>query len=326
MTKICCVVFLILNFALGATFDVADAASKPDFVVAADGSGDFKNVQEAINAVPDNNEQRAVIFIKAGVYKGHFVVPKSKIRLTVRGEDAEKTRLTNDLHMKSLGADGREVGTIGCATFVVQAPDFMADNLTFENNAPHIAQALAIYADADRVQFRKCRFLGYQDTIRVRSGRQYFEDCFIEGRTDFIYGEATAWFERCHIHVLDWGWITAANTPQEQAFGLVFSHCKITGEAGVKTLLGRPWRNFASTIWLHTEIHDTIAPEGWNNWNKPEAEKTVRYAEWNSQTPDGKIIDLAPRVSWAKKLTIEEAAQITTRRVLSGEDGWNPTR
>lgn len=305
---------------------MAQADSQADFIVASDGSGDFQTVQEAINAVPDDNEKRVVIFIKAGVYKAHLEVPKRKTFVTLRGEDAQKTLLTNDLHMKSLGADGREVGTTGCATVVVQASDFVAENLSIENNAPRVAQALAIYADADRLAFYKCRFLGYQDTVRVRSGRQYFEECFIQGRTDFIYGEATAWFERCQIHVLDWGWITAANTPQEQAFGLVFSQCKITGEAGVKTLLGRPWRDYASTIWLHTEIHHTIAPEGWHNWNKPDAEKTVRYAEFGSHTPDGKIIDLHTRVPWAKILSAEQAAQISLAKVLGGPDKWNPAR
>ncbi len=314
--KILCAALFVLSFAL----DVA----KADFVVAADGSGDFKTVQEAVDAVPDNNEKRVTILIKPGTYKGHLEVPKRKKRLTLRGENAEKTRLTNDLHIKSPGVDGREVGTEGCATVVIQAPDFIAENLTIENNAPHVAQALALYADADRAVFRGCRFLGYQDTVRVRSGRQYFADCFITGRTDFIYGEATAWFERCHIHVLDWGWITAADTPPDQPFGLIFSNCKITGEPGVKTMLGRPWREFASTIWLNTEIHDAIAPQGWHNWNKPDAEKTVRYAEYGSRTPDGKIIDLSTRVSWAKCPSAEEAAQITVERVLNGEDNWNP--
>ena len=158
----------------------------------------------------------------------------------------------------------------------------------------------------------------------MRSGRQYFADCFINGRTDFIYGEATAWFERCHIHVLDAGWITAANTPQDKPFGLVFSHCKITAEPNVKTCFGRPWRDYASTIWLNTTIHDAIVSEGWNNWNKPEAEKTVRYAEFGSVTPDGTPIDLAPRVSWAKRLSAEEAAQITVKNVLGSDDAWNP--
>jgi pectinesterase len=288
----------------------------PDWVVAADGSGDFQTLQEAIDAVPINNQKRVVILIKPGVYKAHVVIPKNKPFITLSGQDAEKTVLTNDLHQESIGADGRKAGATGSATVVIYGADFRAQNITFENNAPRVAQALAIYVDADRALFRHCRFLGYQDTVRVRSGRQFFDQCFINGRTDFIYGEATAWFERCHIHALDWGWITAARTPKEQPFGLVFSHCKITAEPGIKTMLGRPWGEYAGTVWLHTQIHDAISPTGWHNWDKPEAEKTVRYAEYASVTPDGKAIDLSTRVPWAKRLIPEEATRYTMSNVL----------
>ncbi len=298
------------------------AQAKPDFIVAADGSGDFTTVQQAIDAVPANNSKRVIILIKPGLYKAHIVVPKDKPFITFLGQDAEKTVLTNDLRINSSGADGRPVGTIGSASTVIAGADFRAENLTFENNAPRIEQALAIYVDADRAIFRKCRFLGYQDTIRVRSGRQYFDGCFIVGRTDFIYGEATAFFDRCHIHVVDAaGWITAANTPQERPYGLVFSHCKITGEPGVKTMLGRPWRDYAHTVWLNTTMDNVIKPEGWHNWDKPDAEKTARYAEFGSVTSDGKPVDLSARVAWAKRLAPDEAAHYTIANVLGG---WEP--
>ncbi len=303
-----------------------------DAVVAADGSGDYKTVQEAVDAVPDKNSRQFVIFIKPGVYKSHLVVPKGKPFITFRGEDAEKTILTNDLHVKSLGPDGKEAGTIGSASTVISSDDFQAENITFENNAPHEAQALAIYVQGDRAIFRKCRFLGWQDTIRVRSGsgigslqnRMYFEECYITGRTDFIYGEAVAWFERCHIHVVETGgWITAASTPEDKPYGLIFSNCTITGEPGVKEMLGRPWRPYAHTVWLNTKMADVIAPEGWDNWGK-EKEKTARYAEYNSRTLDGKPVDVSKRVPWTKQLTAEEAAQYTITKVLGGTDNWNP--
>ena len=293
-----------------------------NITVAADGSGDYVTVQEAVDAVPDKSATRTIITIKPGVYKAHLVIPRDKINLTLRGEDAAKTVLTNDLHVKSLGADGKEVGTIGSASSVISADDFRAENLTFENNAPHVAQALAIYVQADRAEFRKCRFLGYQDTIRVRKGRSYFEDCLVTGRTDFIYGEATAWFERCHIHVTEsGGWITAANTPQEQPYGLIFSNCLITGEPGVQEMLGRPWRPYAHTVWLNTRMSDVVAPLGWNNWGNAENEKTARYAEYNSTTLDGKPLDVSKRVSWAKQLSADEAAQYTIDNVLGD---WDP--
>lgn len=298
------------------TYAAGSKHLQPDIIVAPDGSGHYKTVQEAVDAVPADNTKPVLIYIRSGVYKTHLVVPKDKPFLTFVGEDAEKTLLTNDLHVKSLGADGKEVGTVGSASVVINAPDFTAENVTFENNAPHVAQALAIYVNADRAKFTGCRFLGWQDTIRVRSGRQYFGQCYINGRTDFIYGEATSFFDRCHIHVLEQGWITAANTPEDHPYGLVFSNCTITGEPGVKTCLGRPWRPYAQTVFLNTQMEDVIAPEGWNDWGKPNPEQTVRYAEYKSHRPDGTPVDVSQRLAWTKQLTDEEAAKYTLKNVL----------
>src|SRR5581483_8819664 len=166
-----------------------------------------------------------------------------------------------------------------------------------------------------------CLFLGWQDTIFINRGRQYFENCYITGHVDFIFGAATAWFENCHIHILRDCYITAASTPPQQQWGFVFSHCKITGEANAKTFLGRPWRTYASTIFLNTEMSEVVRPEGWNNWNQPEREKTSRYAEFGSTGAGAKSKE---RVKWAKQLTEAEAKIITLQRVLSGADNWNP--
>jgi len=155
----------------------------------------------------------------------------------------------------------------------------------------------------------------------LNRGRQYLENCYIAGHVDFIFGAATAFFENCHLHVLRDGYVTAASTPPQQQFGFVFSHCKITGEPATKTFLGRPWRPFASTIFLNSEMSEMIRPEGWNNWNQPEREKTVRYAEFGSTGPGTKPNQ---RVRWAKQLTEAEAKSITMRSVLSGPDNWNP--
>lgn len=295
---------------------------QPHSIVAQDGTGQFKTIQEAVDAAPHKSSQPVLILIKPGFYAEHLTIPLEKTNLILRGEDAPTTIISSDRHVKSLGPDGKEVGTIGSASAVISAEGFQAHNLTFQNIAPHVAQALAIYVQGDRALFRDCRFLGWQDTIRVRRGRSYFHNCFINGRTDFIYGEATAFFDRCHIHALEKGWITAANTPQDQPYGLVFSNCRITAEPEIVTLLGRPWRPYAHTVWLNTTIDNAIAPEGWHNWNKPEAEKTVRYAEYNSQTPTGEKLGLSKRVPWSKILTPEEAATYTIEKVLGG---WNPS-
>ena len=221
-----------------------------------------------------------------------------------------------------LGPDGKIIGTFRTASTFIDADDFTAENLTFENSAGPVGQALAIRIEGDRVAFRNCRFLGWQDTILANRGRHYFEDCYIAGHVDFIFGGATAFFERCHIHCLRNGYITAASTPTEQPFGFVFSHCKITGEGpDVKTYLGRPWRAFASVIFLNTEMSDVVRPVGWHNWDKPDREKTSRYAEFKSTGPGAQK---EARVSWSRQLSAAEARGITAEKVLRGADGWNP--
>lgn len=313
----CCAVVVFLTHAtitLGQT----------TLTVAADGTGNFKTVQEAINAVPQTTrfDNPAIIHIKPGIYKELVYVQHEKRFVHLVGEDPEKTVLTYNLNANMIGVDGKIIGTFRTPTTFIDADDFTVENITFENSAGPVGQALAIRVDGDRVVFRNCRFLGWQDTILINRGRQYFENCYITGHVDFIFGAATAWFEHCHIHVLRDGYITAASTPPQQSFGFVFSHCQITGESEtIKTYLGRPWRPYASTIFLNTEMPDVVRPEGWNNWNQPEREKTSRYAEFASSGPGAKPNE---RVKWAKQLTEAEAKAITIRRVLSGADNWNP--
>jgi pectinesterase len=140
---------------------------------------------------------------------------------------------------------------------------------------------------------------------------------------DFIFGAATAWFEKGRINCLGSGCITAASTPVDQPFGFVFSNCKITGDKpGVKTFLGRPWRIYASTLFLNTEMSDVVWTEGWNDWKKPEAHQTARYAEFNST---GAGASPTNRPGWTKQLTTDEAQRITVEKVLGGSDGWNPS-
>jgi hypothetical protein len=195
--------------------------------------------------------------------------------------------------------------------------------VTFANDAGPVGQALALRVDGDRAVFRHCRFLGWQDTLLLNRGRQYFEDCEIAGQVDFIFGAATAWFEKCRIRCLGSGYVTAASTPVDQPFGFVFSRCQLTGAAPeVKTYLGRPWRIYASTIFLNCELSGVVRPEGWFDWKKPEAHATARYAEFNST---GAGAGPATRPDWTRQLTAAEAKKITVETVLGGADGWDPT-
>jgi pectinesterase len=304
-------------------FSAISASTKPtDIVVALDGSGNFKSVREAIMSVPAATAESPVIIrIKPGTYRELIYLQREKRFFRLIGEDNSRTILTYNLNANIAGSDGKPIGTFRTPSTQIDADDFVAENITFENSAGPVGQALAIRVDGDRAVFRNCRFLGWQDTILLNRGRQYFEDCYIEGHVDFIFGAATAWFERCHIHSLRDGYITAASTPSDLAFGFVFSHCKITGHTGAKTYLGRPWRAYSAVTFLNTEMADVVRPEGWHNWNFPEREKTVRYAEFASS---GAGASARARVEWSKQLTKSEAKAITITKVLGGPDRWNP--
>jgi len=298
-------------------------AAKPTMItVNPDGTGDFTTVQAAVDAVPAGNMKPIVISIKPGVYKERIVVPPDKRFVHFAGADAETTVLTFDLNARMRGADGKEIGTFRTPSTTIEADDFSAENITFENSAGPVGQAVAIAVIGNRIVFRNCRFLGWQDTLLAQTGRHYYENCYIAGHCDFIFGGATAFFERCHIHCLKDGYITAAATPEQQSYGYVFSNCKITGASPeVKTYLGRPWRDYANVIFLNTEMSSVVRPEGWHNWDKPNREKTSRYAEYGSTGPGA---NPQARVPWARQLTEAEAKAVTLERVLGGRDGWNP--
>ncbi|HWB54123.1 MAG TPA: pectinesterase family protein, partial [Tepidisphaeraceae bacterium] len=216
-------------------------------VVAGDGSGDFKDVQSAVDAAPANSAEPIIIEIRPGVYKQRIVVPKDKPNITFRGEDVKTTVLTYDWNSHVKAADGREIGTFGTPSTRIEASNFTAENITFENTAGDTGQALALTVEGDREVFRNCRLLGWQDTLYMQDGRDFFDQCYIEGRVDFIFGNATAVFDHCIIHSKDnpkngsGGYLTAADTLPSSKYGFVFLHCTLTGE-GKPTYLGRPWR------------------------------------------------------------------------------------
>src|SRR5215471_21076987 len=274
-----------------------------------------------LHAAVDAAAPHSVIHIKPGTYKERVVVAPDKRFLTFRGDDAATTIITFDRHAGLPGADGKPINTFDTPTVFIQADDFTAERITFENTSARQGQAVALTIMGDRGVFRDCRFLGYQDTLLAQAGRQYFDRCYIAGATDFIFGGSAAWFEDCTIHATANGYLTAANTTKDQRHGYVFHKCKITGAEGVRTFLGRPWRPWAATVFLDNEMSEAVRPEGWNNWNDPSREKTVRYAEYRSTGPGA---NAAARVPWARKLTDAEAASYTVANVLGGLDGWDP--
>lgn len=300
----------------------ASLGAQTNLYVAADGSAPFKSVQQAIMAVPSGSrENPVVIHLAPGVYQELIYLQREKRFFRLLGQDPINTVLSYHLYAGITNAEGKPIGTFRTPSTTIDADDFAAENLTFENAAGPVGQALAIRVDGDRASFRHCRFLGWQDTMLLNRGRQYFTNCYVCGHVDFIFGSATAWFEACEIHALRDGYLTAASTPADMPFGLVFSHCQVTGEPGVKTVLGRPWRDYASTVYLHCELSAAVRPEGWNDWSKPAAHATARYAEFDSTGPGA---NPARRASWAKQLTAAEAGAITVEKVLGGADDWDP--
>jgi pectinesterase len=311
--------WLILVILLCAA-PTAPQSDSYDYVVAKDGSGDYTSIQAAIDGAKSFPPERITIFVKDGVYREKVTVHAWNPRITLIGESKEKTILTYDDHFDKINR-GRN-STFFTYTLMVQANDFRARNLTVKNSAGPVGQALALRVEGDRVVFENCRFLGHQDTIYVAGAghRQYFKDCYIEGTTDFIFGQATAVFEDCRIHSTDDSYITAASTPKEEPFGLVFLDCRLTAAPDVEEVyLGRPWRKYAQTVFLRSEMGAHIRPEGWNNWSKPEAEQTAFYAEYDNSGPGA---DRSGRVAWAKQLSEDEAARYTTATIFGGGDEW----
>lgn len=310
-----------------------------DAVVAFDGSGTHATVQAAIDAAPATASAAKPhrILVKSGTYKEHVVVPSNRPFLQLLGEAGETaaTVITMDTHVKTPipgHPESKTLSTPDSSTVLVHASDFTAENLTFENTTTREdrVQALAIFVTGDRAAFRRCRFLGWQDTLRAdapkgKIARQYFAECEITGHVDFIYSAGTAVFDRCHIHSRADGYITAASTAETTPFGYVFLDCKISaGPDVVKgVFLGRPWRPHAATAFLRCTLPAQIRAEGWHNWGKVENEKTARYAEYKSTGPGAKP---TARVSWAKQLTDSEAAAYTVQNILGGTDGWNPAQ
>lgn len=292
-----------------------------DFVVATDGSGDFTKVQEAINAVPDYRKNPTIIFLKNGIYKEKLTLPPTKNLVHLMGESAEKTIITFDDFASKKNSFGEEMGTTGSSGFFIFGNDFTAENITFENSSGPVGQAVVVRIDGDRVFFNRCRFLGFQDTLypHGEKSRQYYKNCYIEGTVDFIFGWSTAVFDCCEIFCKSPGYITAASTLPETAFGFVFLSCNIHGSTPPRSVyLGRPWRPYAKTVFIECELGEIIRPEGWHNWNKPEAEKTVFYAEYRNTgagaVPEGRVV-------WSKQLTDREREKYTIGNIFAG---WVP--
>jgi pectinesterase len=290
-------------------------------IVDRNGTGNFRNIQQAIDSVRAFNPAGTVtIFIKKGFYKEKLEISTHICNVRLIGEDRDKTIINYDDH-----AGINKMGTFKTYTLKICGTDIRLENLTVENTAAQMGQAVALHVEGDRAVFINCRFLGNQDTVYTgkQNARQYFENCYIEGTTDFIFGPSTAWFEKCTILCKRNSYITAASTPENIKYGYIFNHCTIMMADSTKEVyLGRPWRSFAMTLFMNCRLPKGIRPVGWDNWKNEANEKTARFMEYNNT---GVGADTSGR-TWSKVLTTPEASEYTIEKVLKGYDGWNPLK
>lgn len=318
--------------------------------IAADRTGDFTSVTDALLSIPDTYTDKVTIFIHKGIYRERITVTRPNITFT--GDSADNTVLTYDLYARMTMEDGTKRGTFRTYTCLIDTHDITFRNLTIANTAgpgPKAGQAIALYADGDRLMFDGCRFLGNQDTLFTGplppreiepggfvgpkqfaprlNGRHYYRNCYIEGDIDFVFGSATAYFQRCEFFSKNIGqavnsYVTAASTPEGQPFGYVMDSCRFTGSCPPATAyLGRPWREYAKTVLINCHMDSHICPEGWHDWGKTAARTTCFYAEYNS-FGTGACTDSRP--AWVHKLSADQAGLYSRANVLNGEDGWSP--
>jgi pectinesterase len=312
-------------------------------VVALDGSGDFPTIQRAVDHVFDHapgDVSRVIIEIRPGVYGERVKVPRDKRQFTFEGRDAASTTISASVSAAAAG------GTFFSPVVEVNGDGFEASNITFDNTFGVGSQAVALSIHSDRAAFRNCRFSGWQDTLYAAWGRHYYRDCYIEGHVDFIFGDAAAVFDRCEIHSRGSGYISAVSrTTPDEPTGFIFRDCRLTGEPGLLrgnqkdtgsaeapfpakdsgkgVFLGRPWRDYARTVYLNCWMGAHIRPEGWDDWGIPAREKTAWFGELGSSGPGA---NSSARVAWARSVTSELAAGFAPEIFLNGSDGWNPLR
>jgi pectinesterase len=319
------ILLTLLTLLLAVSTQAASKYDNPDtLVVARDGTGEFRTIQEAIEVCRAFMDYHKVIYIKKGTYKEKIVIPQWLQNIELVGEDRDQTVITFDDHANIKTPQYQQgIGTFRTYTLKIEANDITLKNLTVENNAARLGQAVALHTEGDRLLFVNCRFLGHQDTIYtgMPRTRMLFKDCYICGTTDFIFGPSTAWFEGCAIHCLSNSYITAASTPKDADYGYVFNNCKITVADNVeKEYLGRPWRDYGYTLFMNCELPAQILPEGWHRW-EPQREKTARYLEYNNR---GAGADRSHRVAWSRELSKKEAQKITMKEVFRGYGDWEP--
>lgn len=313
----------------------------------------FSTIAEAISHVPKDNSEPVIIEVAPGTYQEKITLDRPYIQLI--GSSADECVITYGDYARDLMPDGSKRGTFRSYTFLLDADHVTLENLTIRNSAfprSKAGQAVALYADGDELLIKSCRLESYQDTLFTgplppapmqiggftgpkefadrRVGRQYYKDCYICGDVDFIFGSAIAYFENCEIASVFseklpedpegstpiYGYATAASTPEDSPYGYVFDNCRFTSTCPKASVyLGRPWRDYAQTVLINCYLDEHIHPEGFHDWNKPEARQTCFYAEYNSTGP-GADNNRGKRADFVHSLSDEEALHYAKDKVL----------
>lgn len=322
---------------------------------------DFHTVQEAIDSISKDNKERVTIFLRKGTYEEKLTIDRPFLTLEGEDPNETILTYSHYARQVMEDGSNRgtfRTASVFIDTHDFTAKNLVFENAAGFGRV--VGQALALYVDGDRIIFDNCTFLGSQDTLftgplpptafqkggftgpkefapRV-NGRHYYHNCFIRGDVDFIFGSATAYFENCEIfsqktddepaaaNLADqkcYGYVTASSTAEGQEYGYVFESCKLTSNCPKGSVyLGRPWRNFAKTVYLNCELGAHIKEEGWHDWNKTDAHSTILYAEYNSTGEGAKGFLTKKRAPFSKYLTDSDLPHYTKHAVLSGTDNW----
>ena len=301
-----------------------------DVVVAQDGSGDFTTIQAAINKVPINSARRTLIYVKPGTYVEKVKLYSGHKNVSLIGEDVNNVIISWD----DYSGDSEGNSTSSSYTMAAEGDGFYAESLTILNTAGNVGQAVALSVLGNEQILKNCRLIGFQDTYYVRKGKQFNLDCYIEGATDFIFGEATSVFQNCEINCVSGGqYITApADTKlitqingENFYHGLLFLNCDITSGSGVTDgsyYLGRPWQPNSSSTYIQCTLGDHIKASGWSEWGGNTNHASAHFSEYQNENTTGALVDVSQRVTWSHQLTASQVSE--TYNLDYFLDGWDP--
>ena len=305
------------------------------------------SLQKTLDAIPEDTDRETIVKVAPGRYREKVRLSGRRAGVKLVAEDPRpgKTVISWNDTPSTPDGNGGTLGTFRSYTFYVDIPDFEMDGFTVENTGTperlaatggkeQAGQCVALFVAGDRDVFRRCRFLGWQDTVyaggRSKSDavRQAFDGCYIEGTVDFIFGGSVALFWNCDIHSIQGGYVTAGSHAEGLPFGYVFAKCRVTCGKGKKTSLGRPWRPYANITFIDTDFGDAVTPQGWNEWTTDFGRRVWRSAEYGCRQNGEVKRDAIVEVGGEKELRsrLEESGCSTVFDVIAGADGWRPIR